>query len=376
MEREDPLVMLAGPVRIHPRVLEAMATPSVGHRTAGFRAVNREIRELLRYAFDTDGSVALLSGSGTAGLEAMLANLLRREDRVLCLANGKFGERAAEMAGRYGRADVLASPWGQPVDLDRVRSAVETGDYRALVLCHNETSTAVTNQAAEVGSLAREAGLLYLLDGITSVAGMPVEMAAWGIDAVVLGSQKCLAAPAGLSAVALSDRGYDALHEENGYYLNLKAHVDRLAEDDTPWTPAIHLFLAFREALRLLREEGLEARIRRTERLGRACRDAGSALGLDLLADPAYASNTVTAFQYPPGVDDGLRSRLREEHRILVAGGQGSLKGRIFRIGHMGICSFEDLLATFEALTSVLEGFGVAAEPGAARDAIVPHRVR
>ncbi|MDX1534287.1 MAG: aminotransferase class V-fold PLP-dependent enzyme, partial [Thermoplasmata archaeon] len=225
MVEREPLLMLAGPVRIDPRVIQAMAQPSVGHRTEGFSEALKEIRDLLRYAFDTPGPVGLLSGSGTAGLQSMLAGLLRADDRVLCLTNGKFGDRTFELASRYARADRLDFPWGRPVLVEAVREALEEGAYDAVTLCHNETSTGLTNPAEEVGRLASEAGLLYLLDGITSVAGLPVDIEGWGIDGVVLGSQKCLAAPAGLAAVALSDRGYGRLHEENAYYLNLKAHV-------------------------------------------------------------------------------------------------------------------------------------------------------
>ncbi len=357
--------MLAGPVKIDSRVIQAMATPSVGHRTEHFTKVNQDIRELLQYAFDTEGPVGVLSGSGTAGLEAMLAGLLRTENRVLSLTNGKFGERVFEIAGRYAQVQRLDFPWGRPVNVEAVREALEERRYDALTLCHNETSTGLTNPAEELGRLAREAGLLYLVDGITSVAGLPVDLEAWGIDGIVLGSQKCLAAPAGLSAVALSARAYDRLHEGNAYYLNLKAHVDRLEARSTPYTPAIHLFLAFREALRLLREEGLETRITRTATLGAATRAAGDALGLPLFPDRDYASDTVSAFTYPDGVDDSLRERLRVDHRILVAGGQGPLKGRIFRIGHMGVCTLGDLRTTFSALEAVLSDLGHAFEAGA-----------
>ncbi len=374
VDPEDMILMLAGPVKIHPRVLRAMATSSIGHRTGHFRDVSSEMRELLRYTFDTRGPVAVISGSGTAGLEAMLGSMLRREDRVLCLTNGKFGERMPEIASRYAHVDRLDFPWGKAVDPETVKAKLDEGGYRALTLCHNETSTAVTNPAQQLGVLAREAGLLYLVDGITSVGGLPVNMEGWGIDAIVLGSQKCVAAPAGLSAVALSKNGYEALHEGGPYYTNLKAHVDRLEKGDTPYTPAIHLFLAFREALLMLKEEGLQARLDRTARLGQACRDAGQALGLRLFPDVEYASNTVSAFLYPDGVrDEEFRTRLRDEHRVMVAGGQGQLRDKIFRIGHMGICSFSDLVATFAAVEAVLSRKGQSFDRGASLEAVERH---
>lgn len=357
--------MLAGPVKIHPRVLRVMATSSIGHRTEQFREVNAEIRELLRYAFQTSGPVALISGSGTAGMEAMLGNLLRPGDRALCITNGKFGERMYEISSRYAKAEQLDFPWGKVMDLERVRERLESGKYDALTVCHNETSTASMNPAEELSRMAKDSGLLFLVDGITSVAGLPVDMEGWGVDAIVFGSQKCLAAPAGLSAVALSGEGYEALRDDGPYYLNLKAHVDRLEKGDTPYTPAIHLFLAFREALRMLKEEGLETRLRRTALLAKACRAAGQALGLRIFPDPECASDTVSAFWYPEGVkDDVFRPRLRDEHRVIVAGGQGEIKGKVFRVGHMGLCSFSDLVATFGAIEAVLSRTGHTFEVG------------
>lgn len=359
MDNEDVILMLAGPVKIHPRVLRAMSTPSIGHRTDQFKELNLEIRELLQYVFDTKGPVALISGSGTAGLEAMLASILGKEDKALCINNGKFGERVHEVASLYADAVRLDSPWGRAADVEAIKERLDQGGFTAIALCHNETSTAVTNPAARVGKLAADHDLLYLVDGITSVAGMEVDMEGWGIDAVVLGSQKCLAAPAGLSAVALSERGYEALREGGPYYLDLKAHVDKLEKGDTPYTPAIHLFLAFLEALRMLKEEGLEARIERTARLGRACRAAGQALGLRLFPEVKSASNTVSAFHYPEGVaDPAFRTGLRENYKVVIAGGQGEIKGKVFRIGHMGICSISDLLATFAAIRGTLRKMG------------------
>src|SRR5213594_195175 len=196
-------------------------------------------------------------------------------------------------------------------------------------------------------------------------------MQSWGIDALVTGSQKCLAAPPGLSAVALSKAAYESLHADTSFYTNLRAHADALAKQDTPFTPAVPLFLAFREALRMLMEEGLENRIARTRRLAEAARAGVDALGLRLYPDRRFASNTVTAIRYPAEVDDNaFRKELREKHGTVVAGGQGPLKGQIFRIGHMGICSFEDLEAGFQAFETTLAAMCHKAVRGAAVAAI------
>lgn len=368
---EDTVFMLPGPVKMHPRVLNAMAAPAMNHRGPEFKDVLAQTRTLVQYMFGTAADVAVLSGSGTAGLEASVSGLLRRNDKVLTLVNGKFSERFDELCQVFARPTRLEFEWGKPVEPARVAEALQGDDYKAVTACWNETSTGLTNPLPDIARIAREQEVFLIVDGITAVAGLPCRFDEWGIDALVMGSQKCLAAPAGLSAVALSQRAYEALHSETSFYTNLKAHVDGLKEEDTPYTPAVPLFLAFLEALRMLKEEGLETRIERTRRLAESARAAFEALALDLFPDPRHASNTVSAIRYPPGIDDGkFRKTLREQHRVILAGGQGQLKGRIFRIGHMGICSFEDLAACFTRIEATLVSMGYSVNRGAAVEAI------
>ena len=351
--------LLPGPVKMDPRVLRAMGRPAMNHRGPEFKEILAEVRTLAQYLFGTKGEVAVLSGSGTAGLEAAVTGLVRKEDRVLNLVNGKFSQRFHELCGVFARASALSFEWGTAVDPEQVASALEAGAFRAVTVCWNETSTGLTNPMAEIAKVVKSHDAFLIVDGITAVGGLENQMDAWGIDALVMGSQKCLAAPAGLSAVALSKRAYDSLHSDTSFYTNLKAHVDALAKQDTPYTPAVPLFLAFREALRMLKEEGIENRIARTTRLAEAARATVDGLGLQLFPDPRFASNTVTAIKYPAGVDDSMfRKILREKHRTTVAGGQDHLKGRIFRIGHMGICSPEDLEAGFRAIEATLREMG------------------
>ena len=359
--------LLPGPVKMHPRVLEAMAAPAMNHRGPEFKEILSEIRGLTQYLFGTRGEVAVLSGSGTAGLEAAVSGLLRKQDRVLNLVNGKFSERFHELCQVFTTPTALSFEWGTAVDPGKVAAALDSGQFNAVTLCWNETSTGLTNPIAEIAKLVKEHDAFLIVDGITAVGGLENRMQSWGIDALVTGSQKCLAAPPGLSAVALSKVAYESLHADTSFYTNLKAHADALAKQDTPFTPAVPLFLAFREALRMLREEGLENRIARTRRLAEAARAGFDALDLRLFPDRRFASNTVTAVRYPVGVDDNaFRKELREKHGTVVAGGQGPLKGQIFRIGHMGICDFEDLEAGFQAFEATLAGMGHQAVRGAA----------
>jgi aspartate aminotransferase-like enzyme len=356
---ETTTFLIAGPVRIHPRVLRAMSMSSLNHRGDFFHGVVQEIRGLLPVLFAAPGHHAILSGSGTSGLEAVYSSLVPAEGRTLVLSNGNFGERTDAIVRRYSKSvTTISAPWGQPIPPEAVRAELAKGDVRAVCAVHNETSVGLANDLAPIVPAIRASGALFLVDGISAVAGIPVPIEAWGIDALVAGSQKGLAAPAGLALVHLSDRAVAALHP-GSYYLDLAAHLKALEKNDTPWTPAVPLFLALREALLLLREEGLSHRLERTHRLAEATRAAVDALGLDLFPDRRYASDTVTAIRNPEGLGDAeLRKVLERQYNVLVQGGQGALTGRIFRIGHMGIADWPDLLVTFAALERILAKAG------------------
>ncbi len=369
---ETTTFLIAGPVRIHPRVLRAMAMPSLNHRGDYFHGIVQEIRELLPVLFGAKGHQVILSGSGTAGLEAVYSALVPKDRRTLVLANGNFGERTNEIVRRYSpNVTTLSAPWGQPLPFAAAAAELEKGDVGTVCVVHNETSAGFANDLSLLAPAVRRSGALFLVDGISAVAGIPLPIESWGVDAVVAGSQKGLAAPAGLAIVHLSDRARAALHP-GSYYLDLAAHLKSLEKNDTPWTPAVPLFLALREALLLLREEGLERRLERTHRLAEASRAAVDALGLSLFPDRRWASDTVTAVKNPDGMGDPeLRKVLEREYNVLVQGGQGALTGKIFRIGHMGIADWPDLLVTFAALERVLGKAGRLPQSAAALRAIV-----
>ncbi|MCI4350000.1 MAG: alanine--glyoxylate aminotransferase family protein [Thermoplasmata archaeon] len=371
---ETATFLIAGPVKIHPRVLRAMSLPSVNHRGDYFHGVVAEIRELLPVLFGAQGHQAILSGSGTAGLEAMYAALLRKKERTLVLANGNFGDRSDLIARRYcENVTTLSAPWGQHIPLEAAKKELEKGDVRAVCVVRNETSVGLQNDLAALVPAIKKSGALFLVDGISAVAGIPLPLEEWGVDAVVAGSQKGLAAPAGLALIHLSERGSKEL-ASGTFYLDLAPHVADLRKNDTPWTPAVPLFLALREALLLLQTETLDGRLRHTRALAEATRAAAEALGLQLFPDPAYASDTVTALRNPEGLDDAaVRKVLQDRYNVVVQGGQGALKGKIFRIGHMGIADWPDLLVVFAALERILARAGRLRTPGASLEAITRH---
>src|SRR2546422_2081728 len=210
MDVEDTVFLLPGPVKMHPRVLRAMGMPAINHRSPAFQEVIGEVRELTKYLSQSSGRVAVRTGSGTAGLDAAASGLLRRQDRVLCLVNGKFSEWFLDLCKVYAKPTALEFEWGQPVDPARVSAALGAGDFKAVTVCHNETSTGLTNPVKEIAAAARKRGALMIVDGVTSVGGVAVRLE-WGIDAPGMGSRKCVAAPAGLAPVGAAEGGRGAV---------------------------------------------------------------------------------------------------------------------------------------------------------------------
>lgn len=371
---EDTVFLLPGPVKMHPRVLQAMARPAMAHRSPEFAALNDRLLARLRTLIGTP-RVAVLTGSGTAGMDAAVSNLVHWGDRAVGLENGKFGERMAALVTRYAgeRAVRIQAPWGSPFDLAPVEDALEEGAV-AVAFTLNETSTAVMNQGQELAALCRKHGALSIADTVTATGSVPVPMDTWGLDVSIVGSQKCIGGPPGLCFVGLSERAYEAL-DSPSLYLDLRRYVDRAEQDaQTPFTPAVPLHAACVEALELVFAEGLEARYARTRRLAKACRAAAEAAGLEMPAAPAARSDTVTAIRYPEGIQDpDVRPALRERFGVVVAGAQGPWKGRVVRIGHMAQTTWAELAAGWAALDAALRAAGHRLPEGAVEAALVEH---
>jgi len=360
MDLMDNTIMLGGPVKMHPRVLRAMSVPARAHRDPDFIEMLRETKEFLQYVFQSKQDVALLFGSGTASMDAAVSNIVKKGDKMLAIHNGKFSQRLYEIGNTYAEADELAVEWGKAPDIDAVAEKLESGDYRAVSICMNESSTGLTNPVKEVGKLVKKHDAIYIVDGITAVGGLDVKPEEIGADIVLLGSQKCVAGPAGLSAVSVSERYKERMYTDTTYYLNLKKHLDKMMQkNDTPFTSAIPLVQGFHEALKMVKEEGIENRIKRTRNMAEATRAAVEALNLELFPDKRYASDTLSAINYPEGITDkDFRGILKEKYGVVIAGGQAHIKGKIFRIGHMGQVRMVELLGTFGAIEAVLRQLG------------------
>ncbi|MFA5613391.1 MAG: alanine--glyoxylate aminotransferase family protein [Methanoculleus sp.] len=367
MEHE-PLLMIPGPVPVPQRVRAAMTLQAINHRGPAFGAAYADTVRVLKTLFGTENDLYIISGSGSSGMEAGVANFAR-DRSIVSLVNGKFGDRFAKIGERYASSiTVLESDWGTPLDLEGLERELEAG-AEVVTMVHNETSAGIKNPAPEVGKLARKHDALFIMDGVTSIGGDDVRMDEWGVDIAVVGSQKCLAAPAGLAAIAVSERAWDRLVEKRPFYLDMAAYrkSGSKAAMETPYTPAVPLFLALQEACRIIEEEGIPARIARHRRMADAVRAAAKAWGVDLFpeldAHHTY-SNTATALRIPDGItDDALRGTVKK-FGIEIAGGQDHLKGKIFRIGTMGSVGAQEILATAAAIQYALRKAGFAAGDG------------
>lgn len=367
----ETLLMIPGPTMVAPRVLKAMSENIINHRSAAFGKILKETNEMMSEVFQTENQSYILTGSGTAAMEAAVGNITEKGDKVLNIVGGKFGERFMQIAETHGGSPVeLKVEWGNAVNPDDVKNILEENeDIKAVTIVHNETSTGVANPIAEVGKIVKDYDALYVVDTVSSLGGDDVFVDGYGIDICVTGSQKCLAAPPGMAAITLNDDAWDVVDktETSTYYLNMKKYRKSGEKEppETPYTPSVSLTYAMREALHIIMEEGLEERILRHKLAAKATRAGAKALGLDLFAQPDAASNTVTAIKMPEGITDkDLRGTMRNKYHIELAGGQDHLKGNVFRIGHMGNITQREIITTISALEMTLKELGFDLEMG------------
>jgi aspartate aminotransferase-like enzyme len=344
----------------------------INHRGPEFAAMLARILDGMKPYFGTTSDIAMITTAGTGGLEAAVVNVLSPGDRVLGVSIGSFGDRFAKIARVYG-ADVtrIDVEWGQAADPAVLRAELErSGGYRAVLLTHNETSTGVMNPIAELAAAVRAAApeTLILVDSVSGLGAVPFQMDTWGVDVVVTGSQKAWMAAPGLAMIAASERAWAAMESATmpRVYLDLLAHRESHAAGQTPFTPAIAVVYQVDEGLRLMTEEGADHVFARHEACAAAARAGLAALGFELFADPRHASKTVTAAVIPDDLDWKSFNAELKRHGVVLAGGQGKLTGRIFRLGHLGSVTLEEILGALSALEIVSIGAGRTVRPGAA----------
>lgn len=358
-------LMIPGPTPVPETVLKAMGRHPIGHRSGEFQAVVQRTTEQLRWLHQTSGDVLVITGSGTAAMEAGIINTLSRGDRVLCGDNGKFGERWVKVARAYGlNVDVIKAEWGQPLDPKAFRDALEADtqkEIRAVILTHSETSTGVINDLEAISAYVKAHGTaLTIADCVTSLGASDVPMDAWGLDVVASGSQKGYMMPPGLSFVAMSERAWQAYERSDlpKFYLDLGPYRKTAAKHSNPFTPAVNLYFALEAALEMMQAEGLEAIFTRHARHRTAAQAGMKAIGLTLYAAEGHGSPAITAVA-PAGLDaEQLRKAVKDRFDILLAGGQDQLKGQVFRIGHLGFVSDRDVLTAVSAIEATLHALG------------------
>jgi aspartate aminotransferase-like enzyme len=371
VERPE-IIMAPGPTPVPPEVLLAQGSPLVYHRGPRYGALLREVTEGLKQVYGTKNDVLIFAASGTGGLESAVANLFSPGDRVVVPVAGYFGERFAKIAAAFGQ-DVrrIDYDWERAVRADDVRAACQEASTKAVLLQHSETSTGVIHDVEAIARVTRELGVLLVVDVISSLGAVPYEGDAWGVDVAIGGSQKAFSATPGLSFVSVSPAAWEATKTAKNprFYFDwaLYKQAYDLKSPENPFTPAISLMLGMRAALKRYFDEGSEAVLDRHRVLSAAVKEGVRALGLDLSGEHLERAWAVTAVKAPEGIDgDELVAKVRADHGIILAPGQGPMKGKVFRIGHLGNYDRFDIIRCLAALELTLEAMGYPVKRGSA----------
>jgi len=366
---EKKYLFSPGPTMLPPEVLLKMAEPIMHHREPEFEKIFAEIREGLKYLFQTKNEVLVFTSSGTGAMEGAVSNILSKGDKAIVVRGGKFGERWGEICKAYGIDFIpIDVEWGKAVEPKKIKDLLESdSSIRAVYTQASETSTGVKHPIQEIADLVkRYEDRVIVVDAITGIGVFNIPMDEWGLDVVVSGSQKALMLPPGLSFVSLSERAGKLVERSNlpKYYFDFKKELKNTKKNQSSYTPAISLFVGLREVLNMIRKEGIEAIFRRHEKLAEATRRAVKAIGLELYA-PDSPSNAVTAVKIPEGIDgEKLKDLFFEKFGITVAEGQDRAKGKIIRIAHLGYYERLDMVMVISALEMLLKEMGYAFELG------------
>lgn len=370
--RDKEFLMIPGPTPTPESVLLALAKHPIGHRTPEFSKIFDEVHDGLKWIFQTKQDVITFASSGTGAMEAAIYCTINPGDKVIAVVGGKFGERWGSIAKMKGAdVDIISVEWGKALDINILKEKLEADsakEIKAVCITHNETSTGVTNPLKEIAEVVNKHGALLIVDTVTSLGAIDMPFDDWGIDIAVSGSQKGFMIPPGLGFIALSEKAWQAVEncQTPSYYFNLKAARKNLQKSTTPYTPAVNMFVALKAALEIMKEEGRENIFKRHAILAAAVQAAMPAIGLKLyVEDPKVRSNSITAICAPEGINaDDFRKIMKKRFDISLAGGQDHLKGKIFRIGHLGFCSPRDILATVSCIEICMAEAGFDVEFG------------
>ena len=353
--------MIPGPTPVPERVLEALGRHPIGHRSKEFQDLVKSTTENLKWLHQTNNDVLTITGSGTAAMEAGIINTLSKGDKIICAENGKFGERWVKVAQAFG-LDVIkiTAEWGKPLIPDHFKELLEKDqnkEIKAVVLTHSETSTGIINDLKTISKHIRNhKEAISIVDCVTSMGACDVPTDEWELDIVASGSQKGYMIPPGLSFISVSEKGWKCIEKSNlpKFYLDLRAYKKSLKANSNPFTPAVNLVFALEESLNMMREEGLENIFNRHKKHRLAIANSMKALNLKLFADYESLSPAVTAIETENFDAEDFRKIIKNKFDILLAGGQDHLKGKIFRIGHLGYVNDKDIISIISAISYTL----------------------
>ncbi|MDI6606029.1 MAG: alanine--glyoxylate aminotransferase family protein [Candidatus Omnitrophota bacterium] len=360
--------MTPGPTPIPAQVLGVMAQPIIHHRTPQFQAIIKEAHEGLKYVFQTKNDCFMLASSGTGAMEAAVVNLVSPGDTVITVQGGKFGERWTELCKSYGiNTEIIDVEWGRGVLPEEIEKRLKANPgIKAVFTTLCETSTGVVNDIESIGKVVKATDAVLVIDAISGLGAIDLKTDAWNCDVVVSGSQKGLMLPPGLGFISLSLKAWKLVENAKSprYYFDLNKAKKAASKSDTPFTPAITLIIGLVEALKMIKEDGLENVFSRHKKMAAATQAAMGALGLELFA-PSAASDVVTAVKVPQGIDgEKLVKTMRDTYNVTIAGGQAELKGKVFRIAHMGYIGEFDIITAISCLEKVLAQMGHKFELG------------
>jgi aspartate aminotransferase-like enzyme len=361
-------LMAPGPTPVPPEVLQAMAQPIIHHRTPEYEAVFAEVRAGLKLLHQTKEEVIPFAASGTGALEAAVVNTLSPGDEAIVVQAGKFGERWTGICKAYGVQTVLLeAPYGETVPADKIADALKKdGAIKAVFTTHSETSTGVLHDVESYAQAVRKTAAILVVDAVSSLGVADLPMDAWGVDVVVAGSQKGLMLPPGLALVAAGPKAWELVKTSKlpKFYFSMVTERKAVEKNQANFTPAVNIIVGLKVALDILKREGLQNVFKRHDRLARATRAGVEALGLTLFAKAA-PSPAITAVVAPKGIDgEKVLSAFGKSHNITIAGGQGEMQGKIFRLGHMGYVGDFDVIVALSALEMVLAELGVPVDFG------------
>ena len=358
--------MLPGPTNVPNRVINAMLTPMINHRSEDFRKLYKDIVSKTQKVFETENDIVVLTTSGTGAVETSVVNLIKKDDVVIIPVNGEFSTRLADLIDNYGGKTVrINSPYGQNPPIEKIQEAFEKNSkVKALYVVYNETSTGTTlRYLSKLGDICKAHGAFFVVDAVSILGGDELPVDKWNVDICFTATQKALAAPPGIAPISVSKEAKKYMIENPpaSQYLNLKRYFKYYNDSfETPFTPAVSLFYAYQEALNIIIEEGIQNRIERHRKCASALYSGLEALGFTPFADANSRSNVVIAVNYLPGIDDKrFRELLSSKFKVLVAGGFGELKGKVFRVGCMGEVSSYHVMRTLSAISSSMSILGV-----------------